>query len=156
MAARVIGVPPWRIMLTHVLPNVIGPVMVIGTLGLGLAIIAEATLSFLGVGLPPTQPSLGTLIRFGNDFLFSGQWWVSVFPGLTLILMVLAINLLGDWLRDALNPEAALMALLEVDGTHRRISHPPRRAAGVGPCFVQISMQARSWALSANRAPANR
>ena len=104
MAARVIGVPSWRIMLSHVLPNVIGPVMVIGTLGLGLAIIAEATLSFLGVGLPPTQPSLGTLIRFGNDFLFSGEWWVTVFPGLTLILMVLAINLLGDWLRDALNP----------------------------------------------------
>lgn len=104
MAARVIGVPPWRIMFSHVLPNVTGPVMVIGTLNLGLAIIAEATLSFLGVGLPPTQPSLGTLIRFGDDFLFSGQWWVSVFPGLTLVLMVLAINLLGDWLRDALNP----------------------------------------------------
>ena len=104
MAARLIGVARWRIVLTHVLPNVIGPVMVIGTLGLGLAVIAEATLSFLGVGLPPTQPSLGTLIRFGNDFLFSGQWWVSVFPGLTLVLMVLAINLLGDWLRDALNP----------------------------------------------------
>lgn len=104
MAARVIGVPSWRIMLSHVLPNVIGPVMVIGTLGLGSAIIAEATLSFLGVGLPSTQPSLGTLIRFGDDFLFSGQWWVTVFPGVTLILMVLAINLLGDWLRDALNP----------------------------------------------------
>ena len=105
LAARVIGVTSWRIMLKHVLPNVIGPVLVIGTLGLGLAVIAEATLSFLGVGLPPTQPSLGTLIRFGNDFLFSGQWWVSVFPGLTLILMVLAINLLGDWMRDALNPK---------------------------------------------------
>lgn len=104
MAARVIGVPSWRIMLNHVLPNVLGPVMVIGTLGLGLAVIAEATLSFLGVGLPPTQPSLGTLIRFGDDFLFSGQWWITVFPGLALILMVLAINLLGDWLRDALNP----------------------------------------------------
>jgi peptide/nickel transport system permease protein len=104
MAARVIGVPSWRIMMSHVLPNVIGPVMVIGTLGLGLAVIAEATLSFLGVGLPVTQPSLGTLIRFGDDFLFSGQWWITVFPGLTLILMVLAINLLGDWLRDALNP----------------------------------------------------
>jgi peptide/nickel transport system permease protein len=104
MAARVIGVAPWRIMLTHVLPNVLGPVLVIGTLGLGLAIIAEATLSFLGIGLPPTEPSLGSLIRFGNDFLFSGQWWVTVFPGLTLILVVLAINLLGDWLRDALNP----------------------------------------------------
>jgi peptide/nickel transport system permease protein len=105
LAARVIGVPPWRIMVNHVLPNVIGPVMVIGTLGLGLAIIAEATLSFLGVGLPPTQPSLGTLIRLGNDFLFSGHWWVTVFPGLTLILMVLTTNLLGDWLRDALNPK---------------------------------------------------
>jgi peptide/nickel transport system permease protein len=105
MAARVIGVPAWRIMLHHVLPNVIGPVLVIATLGLGLAVIAEATLSFLGVGLPPTQPSLGTLIRFGNDYLFSGQWWVAVFPGLALILLVLAINLLGDWLRDALNPK---------------------------------------------------
>ena len=104
MAARVIGVPSWRIMRSHVMPNVIGPVMVIGTLGLGNAVIAEATLSFLGVGLPPTRPSLGTLIRFGNDFLFSGQWWVSMFPGLTLVLLVLAINLLGDWLRDALNP----------------------------------------------------
>jgi peptide/nickel transport system permease protein len=105
MAARVIGVPAWRIMLHHVLPNVIGPVLVIGTLGLGLAVIAEATLSFLGVGLPPTEPSLGTLIRFGNDYLFSGQWWVTIFPGLALILLVLAINLLGDWLRDALNPK---------------------------------------------------
>ena len=104
LAARVIGVPSWKIMLTHVLPNVTGPVLVIGTLSLGLAVIAEATLSFLGVGLPPTQPSLGTLIRFGDDFLFSGQWWVTVFPGLTLIVLVLAINLLGDWLRDALNP----------------------------------------------------
>ena len=104
MAARVIGVPSWRIMLGHVLPNVIGPVLVIGTLGLGLAVLAEATLSFLGVGLPPTQPSLGTLIRFGNDFLFSGQWWVTIYPGIALVLLVLAINLLGDWLRDALNP----------------------------------------------------
>ncbi len=105
MAARVIGVPSWRIMLSHVLPNVVGPVLVIGTLGLGLAVIAEATLSFLGVGLPPTEPSLGTLIRFGDDYLFSGQWWVTVFPGLALIMLVLAINLLGDWLRDALNPK---------------------------------------------------
>ena len=104
MAARVIGLSPPRIMATHVLPNVIGPVLVIATLTLGLAIIAEATLSFLGVGLPPTQPSLGTLIRIGNDFLFSGEWWVTIFPGLALVLMVLSINLLGDWLRDALNP----------------------------------------------------
>ncbi|HUN41383.1 MAG TPA: ABC transporter permease [Acetobacteraceae bacterium] len=104
MAARVIGVPSWKIMLSHVLPNVIGPVLVLGTLGLGLAVVAEATLSFLGVGLPPTQPSLGTLIRFGNDFLFSGQWWVTIYPGIALVLLVLSINLLGDWLRDVLNP----------------------------------------------------
>jgi peptide/nickel transport system permease protein len=104
MAARVIGVASWRIMVSHVLPNVLGPVMVIGTLGLGNAVITEATLSFLGVGLPPTEPSLGTLIRFGDDFLFSGQWWITVFPGLALVVLVLAINLLGDWLRDALNP----------------------------------------------------
>jgi peptide/nickel transport system permease protein len=104
MAARVIGIPSARIMLTHILPNVLGPVLVIATLNLGLAVLAEATLSFLGVGLPPTQPSLGTLIRIGNDFLFSGEWWVTIFPGLTLAVMVLSINLLGDWLRDALNP----------------------------------------------------
>jgi peptide/nickel transport system permease protein len=104
LAARVIGLAPGRIMVTHVLPNVLGPVLVIATLNLGNAIIAEATLSFLGVGVPPTQPSLGTLIRIGNDFLFSGEWWITVFPGLALIAMVLAVNLLGDWLRDALNP----------------------------------------------------
>jgi peptide/nickel transport system permease protein len=104
LAARVIGVPAWRIMLRHVLPNVIGPVLVLTTLGLGIAVLTEATLSFLGVGLPPTRPSLGTLIRYGNDFLFSGQWWVTIFPGAALVLLVLSINLLGDWLRDALNP----------------------------------------------------
>ena len=104
LAARVIGLPPARIMLTHVLPNVLGPVLVIGTLTLGLAILAEATLSFLGVGLPATQPSLGTLIRVGGTFLFSGEWWITIFPGAALMAMVLSINLLGDWLRDALNP----------------------------------------------------
>lgn len=104
MAARVIGLSSTRIMATHILPNVLGPVLVIGTLTLGLAIISEATLSFLGVGLPPTQPSVGTLIRIGNDFLFSGEWWITIFPGLALVLIVLSINLLGDWLRDALNP----------------------------------------------------
>ena len=104
MAARVIGLAPTRIMLTHILPNVLGPVLVIGTLTLGLAIISEATLSFLGVGLPATQPSVGTLIRVGNDFLFSGEWWIALFPGIALVLTVLSINLLGDWLRDALNP----------------------------------------------------
>ena len=104
MAARVIGIGGPRIMATHILPNVMGPVLVIGTLTLGLAILSEATLSFLGVGLPPTQPSVGTLIRIGNDYLFSGEWWITIFPGVVLVLIVLSINLLGDWLRDALNP----------------------------------------------------
>jgi peptide/nickel transport system permease protein len=105
LAARVIGLSKAKIMLQHVLPNVLGPVLVIGTLNLALAILAEATLSFLGVGVPPTQPSLGTLIRIGNDFLFSGEWWITIFPGVALIVMVLSVNLLGDWLRDALNPK---------------------------------------------------
>jgi peptide/nickel transport system permease protein len=104
-AARVIGRSPTAIMFTHVLPNVTGPVLVLATLHIGTAIITEATLSFLGVGVPPTQPSLGTLIRIGNDFLFSGEWWITVFPGAALVILVLAINLLGDWLRDALNPK---------------------------------------------------
>jgi peptide/nickel transport system permease protein len=104
-AARVIGRHPLAIMLRHVLPNVMGPVLVIATINLALAIITEATLSFLGVGVPPTQPSLGTLIRIGNDFLFSGEWWITIFPGLALVLLVLSVNLLGDWLRDALNPK---------------------------------------------------
>lgn len=103
-AARVIGVPGWRILLTHVLPNIAGPVMVLATLDLGMAILTEATLSYLGVGLPPTRPSLGTLIRTGSEFLLSGSWWVTIFPGLALVLTVLAFNLLGDWLRDAMNP----------------------------------------------------
>jgi peptide/nickel transport system permease protein len=101
----VIGLGRFKIMVQHVLPNVLGPVLVIGTLNLALAILAEATLSFLGVGVPPTQPSLGTLIRIGNDFLFSGEWWITIFPGVALIIMVLSVNLLGDWLRDALNPK---------------------------------------------------
>jgi peptide/nickel transport system permease protein len=105
LAARVIGLSPLHIMATHVLPNVLGPVLVIATLNLGNAIITEATLSFLGVGVPPTQPSLGTLIRIGNDFLFSGEWWITIFPGAALVAMVLSVNLLGDWLRDALNPK---------------------------------------------------
>jgi peptide/nickel transport system permease protein len=104
-AARMMGISPLPIMLRHVLPNVLGPVMVIATINLALAIIEEATLSFLGVGLPPTQPSLGTLIRFGQQYLFSGEWWILLFPALTLIILALAINLLGDWLRDALNPK---------------------------------------------------
>ena len=104
-AARVIGRGPFAIMLHHVLPNVMGPVLVIGTIHVATAIITEATLSFLGVGVPPTQPSLGTLIRIGNNFLFSGEWWITVFPGLALVVLVLSVNLLGDWLRDALNPK---------------------------------------------------
>ena len=104
-AARVIGIRPLAIMRRHLLPNVMGPVMVLATINIATAIITEATLSFLGVGVPPTQPSLGTLIRVGNDFLFSGEWWITIFPGLALVIMVLAINLLGDWLRDALNPK---------------------------------------------------
>lgn len=104
-AARVIGIHPIMIMLRHILPNVMGPVLVIATIGLALAIISEATLSFLGVGMPPTQPSLGTLIDTGNDFLFSGEWWITLFPGIALIALALSVNLLGDWLRDALNPK---------------------------------------------------
>src|SRR5215510_5174805 len=103
-AARVTGVPPVRIMLRHVLPNVMGPVMVLATIHVATAIITEATLSFLGVGVPPTSPSLGTLINTGRDYLFSGEWWITVFPGLMLVLIALSVNLLGDWLRDALNP----------------------------------------------------
>ena len=103
-AARVTGVTPLRIMRRHVLPNVMGPVLVLATIQVATAIITEATLSFLGVGVPPTSPSLGTLIRVGNDYLFSGEWWITVFPGLMLVLIALSVNLLGDWLRDALNP----------------------------------------------------
>jgi len=104
-AARVIGIPPLLIMLRHVLPNVMGPVLVIATINLAIAIITEATLSFLGIGVPLTSPSLGTLVRVGNDFLFSGSWWITIFPGAALAVLVLAVNLLGDWLRDALNPK---------------------------------------------------
>ena len=104
-AARVIGIRPGAILRRHILPNVMGPVMVIATIHLAVAVITEATLSFLGVGVPPTTPSLGTLIRIGNEYLFSGEWWITIFPGATLLILVLAVNLLGDWLRDALNPK---------------------------------------------------
>ena len=103
-AARLIGRSPWAIMIKHILPNALSPVLVIATISLALAIIAEATLSFLGVGAPPTQPSLGTLIRIGQGFLFSGEWWILFFPACTLLALALSVNLLGDWLRDALNP----------------------------------------------------
>jgi len=105
LAARVIGLSRFSIMLRHVLPNVMGPVLVIATINLAIAILSEATLSFLGVGVPPTEPSLGTLINEGQNYLFSGLWWITVFPGVVLAILVLAVNLLGDWLRDALNPK---------------------------------------------------
>ncbi len=104
-AARLIGRGTFPIMFRHILPNVLSPVLVIATISLALAIIAEATLSFLGVGAPPTQPSLGTLIRIGQSFLFSGEWWILFFPSATLLALALSVNLLGDWLRDALNPK---------------------------------------------------
>ncbi|MCG8640859.1 MAG: ABC transporter permease [Desulfobacterales bacterium] len=103
-AAKLIDRKPMAIMISHILPNVLNPVLVIATISLALAIIAEATLSFLGVGAPPTQPSLGTLIRIGQDYLFSGEWWILFFPAVTLLSLALSVNLLGDWLRDALNP----------------------------------------------------
>ena len=104
-AARLIGVGPLALCSRHVLPNVLGPVLVIATINLALAIITEATLSFLGVGLPPSQPSFGTLVRTGNDFLLSGEWWIVFFPGARAGGLALAVNLFGDWLRDALNPK---------------------------------------------------
>ncbi|HZW46845.1 MAG TPA: ABC transporter permease [Microvirga sp.] len=104
-AAKVIGLPPSRIMLRHILPNVMSPVLVIATINLAAAVLTEATLSFLGVGMPPTYPSLGTLIRIGNEFVFSGIWWIALFPALTLVILVLAVNIVGDWLRDRFNPK---------------------------------------------------
>ncbi len=106
-AARLVGLSRWRLLRRHVLPNVLGPVLVLATLQVGQAIITEATLSFLGVGVPPTTPSLGTLIRIGNDFLHAGEWWITLFPGAALVLIAMSVNLLGDWLRDALNPRLA-------------------------------------------------
>jgi len=105
LAARLIGRRPGFVMLGHILPNVLGPVLVIATINLAFAVITEATLSFLGVGVPITQPSLGMLIRFGNDYLLSGEWWIVVFPSLALVILAVAVNLMGDWLRDALNPK---------------------------------------------------
>ena len=105
LAARVTGRSPGMIASRHVLPNVMGPVLVIATINFGIAVLSEATLSYLGVGIPPMQPSLGTLINEGQNYLLSGLWWITIFPGLTLAALVLAVNLLGDWLRDALNPK---------------------------------------------------
>ncbi len=105
LASRIIGLSNFLIMFKHILPNILRPILVIFTIGLALAIITESTLSFLGVGVPPTTPSLGTLIRFGNDFLFSGEWWITFFPAIFLVVLALSINLLGDWMRDTLNPK---------------------------------------------------
>jgi peptide/nickel transport system permease protein len=103
-AARLMGLPAYKVLVRHILPNIAGPVFVIATINLAIAIIAEATLSFLGVGLPPTRPSLGTLVRIGNEFLFSGEWWIAIFPGLLLVAIIMSFNLLGDWLREILDP----------------------------------------------------
>ncbi|SFU16870.1 ABC transporter permease [Sedimentitalea nanhaiensis] len=104
-ASRLVGTPARRLMLKHILPNTLTPIFVAATLNFGLAILIEATLSFLGVGMPPNQPSLGTLIRVGNQYLFSGSWWIVLFPSIQLCILVVAVNMLGDWLRDALNPK---------------------------------------------------
>ena len=105
MAARLLHVPHRRVMFSHILPNTLTPVLVAATLNFGMAILTEATLSFLGIGMPPGQPSLGTLIRIGNQFLFSGSWWIVLFPVIQLCLLVVVVNILGDWLRDLLNPK---------------------------------------------------
>ncbi len=104
-AGHLIGLKRWSIMVRHILPNVTGPILVIATISLALAIIAEATLSFLGVGAPKTQPSLGTLINVGRQYILSGEWWILLFPSLTLLALALSVNLFGDWLRDVLNPK---------------------------------------------------
>jgi peptide/nickel transport system permease protein len=104
LAAQITGVRTPRILASHILPNVVAPALVIATVNLAVAILVEATLSFLGVGVPVTQPSLGTLVRIGNEFLFSGDWWMSILPGGLLVIVALSINLLGDWLRDYFNP----------------------------------------------------
>lgn len=104
-ATEIMGMHPVRIMLVQILPNILGPIMVILTVDLAVAILLEATLSFLGVGVPPNQPSLGTLIRIGTEYLFSGEWWIVAFPSLTLIVLIVSVNVLGDFLRDALNPK---------------------------------------------------
>jgi peptide/nickel transport system permease protein len=103
-AAEIMGLHPFRIMIVAILPNILGPLMVIGTVDLAVAILLEATLSFLGVGVPPNQPSLGTLIRIGTEYIFSGEWWIVIFPSMTLIIMIISVNILGDFFRAVLNP----------------------------------------------------
>ena len=104
-ATEIMGMHPLRIMFVQILPNILGPIMVILTVDLAVAILLEATLSYLGVGVPPNQPSLGTLIRIGTEYLFSGNWWIVAFPSLTLIILIVSVNVLGDFLRDAMNPK---------------------------------------------------
>ena len=135
-----------------------GPVLVLATIQVAAAILTEATLSFLGVGVPPTSPSLGTLIRIGNDFLFSGEWWITIFPGLMLVLIALSVNLLGDWLRDALNPTTALSRRTAAAKSRTCASSSPRAAARCWRWTTSpsTSRRARSWAWSANPAPASR
>lgn len=105
LASELTGLTKVSIMIRHILPNVLEPVYVLAAVNVATAVMTEATLSFLGVGVPPTTPSLGTLIRIGNDYLFSGEWWICIFPGLVLVALVLSVNLMGDWLRDAMNPK---------------------------------------------------
>ena len=156
-AAQLIGLPAPVIMLRHVLPNAMGPVLVIATINLALAIITEATLSFLGAGMPDTMPSLGTLIRIGNNYLFSGEWWIVAFPGIALAALILSINLLGDWLRDALNPKAAMTRTPSSPCVTCRSSSPPAAArCARSTASPSTSPRARCSAWSANPAPANR
>ncbi|WP_318462948.1 ABC transporter permease [Photobacterium leiognathi] len=104
-AAKVMGFRAPRIMFRHILPNCLSPILVISTVQVANAIMSEAALSFLGLGLPVDQPSLGSLISIGFKYIFSGQWWITAFPGIVLVVLVLVINLLGDWLRDVFNPK---------------------------------------------------
>ena len=103
-AAIIMGMHPLKILTRHVLPNILGPLLVILTIDLAVAILLEATLSFLGVGVPPNQPSLGTLIEIGTGYLFSGEWWIVLFPALALVTLIVSVNVLGDFLRDVFDP----------------------------------------------------
>lgn len=104
-AARVMGFKPLRIMFRHILPNCLSPILVISTVQIANAIMSEAALSFLGLGMPPDKPSLGSLISNGFEYINSGSWWITLFPGIVLVVLVLVVNLLGDWLRDVFNPK---------------------------------------------------
>ena len=107
MAAKATGAGDFRLLVRHVLPNAIPPIFVVLAVDLAVVIMLEATLSFLGVGVPLTEPSLGMMISIGKNYIYAGMWWLTLFPGATLILLVVAINLFSDWLRDELNPKLA-------------------------------------------------